>query len=159
MDYLTAYAAGFFDGEGCITISRVNGGRFSDNHRILVTAAQKIEHATVLYELQARWGGVVRIRERSKKNPKWSDVAEWNLRSRESISAFISDVLPLLRIKRTQAEIALQFIAQAGVKRPKRNAGRFTGSDRLTDADIEAREGFRLAIQRANQRGPVNRAS
>jgi hypothetical protein len=70
--------------------------------------------------------------------PAWT----WAVWSNEA-SKLLTELLPYLRIKRSQAENLIEF--QAGMRRP--------GSKGLTDAEWLFRETCRAKSQKLNQRG------
>ena len=95
-----AYAAGFFDGEGTIDI------RYRQTHRgayerfeLRIQVAQI--DVEVLTYLQSLWGGIV-DQYGGTKCSRWILVAS-------HAAQFLSDVLPYLRVKRSQAFVAIEF--------------------------------------------------
>jgi hypothetical protein len=100
MDALTdtqlAYLAGFFDGEGCICISK---GTLS------VAIAQVAPE--MLYFIRAHYGGCIVTLHKSAKNPKWHDAEQWTAKTRGA-RMFLLDILPYLVIKKEEAEKAIE---------------------------------------------------
>lgn len=100
-EQFVAWAAGFFDGEGCIFgYESVQGGyrRFTFG----LIAAQISREP--LEELAAAWGGTVRAK--PQHNPRHRDQFVWAIRGLEA-SWFLEDVLPHLRVKYDEARVAL----------------------------------------------------
>jgi hypothetical protein len=99
------YAAGFFDGEGFITIAAktVTGAR-GLYYTMRVGAAQN--NPRPLEWLQARWGGSVRAARR--KTAAANTTYVWMCFTRQA-AAFLSNVLPHLQVKRRRALLALRF--------------------------------------------------
>ena len=91
------YIAGFFDGEGSISI--VPKGRSWS----LVAQCGQI-NPIVLYYMQAQWGG--RIFE--VKTTSGRAYFKWAVHGLNAFK-FINDVEPHLLIKRAQAQLALEF--------------------------------------------------
>jgi hypothetical protein len=89
-----AYAAGFFDGEGCVLIDLP---RRTKGYALRVTLAQGSK--TVLLRLQAAWGGSL-----SGKEGRWRLSLVGT-----TAGAFLSDIFPFLVVKREQAAIAIEF--------------------------------------------------
>lgn len=89
-----AYAAGFFDGEGCISLARSTPGRYclqvhvGNNNR------------DVLDSYQSRFGGSVGLRS--------SGLYIWAIYS-DNAERFLSAIFPYLRVKRGEAEAALMW--------------------------------------------------
>lgn len=98
-----AYLAGFFDGEGCISLYK-NDGR---HYRLEICMANTNEWVAKWFHFV--FGGTLYLEEASKKNPKWRDVWRWQLRSRKT-QYFLISLLPYLKLKKPQAELALQFL-------------------------------------------------
>lgn len=94
-DAFTAYVAGFFDGEGSISIK--NPGK-NTSYRICISIAQK--RPEPLFMIQARWGGSL--------NKRDNNISTLLMFSKKAVS-FISDIYPYLVVKRKQAEIAIKF--------------------------------------------------
>ena len=99
-----AYAAGFFDGEGWITIeTRRLKNQPNINWRLRIGAGQdSVEPLLIFQEI---WGGTI-IKAKTRANGKTSH--QWWL-STNMASRFLRDVLPYLIVKRRQAEIAIEF--------------------------------------------------
>jgi hypothetical protein len=98
-----AYAAGFVDGEGCITIAtssprKPNGVDRYRYYHLIVTVGQK--DPTILNWLQSLWGG--------KMYPSYgkSSATLWKVWSEEA-KAFLHDIRPYLKGKTEQADYAL----------------------------------------------------
>ena len=94
-DYI--YAAGFFDGEGCISITTNGQGKA----RLTVVIGQK--NRAVLDWFSARWGARV-------VKPPSQNVFRWQVNGRYAVT-LLSDLLPFLKEKRTQAVLALNAFA------------------------------------------------
>lgn len=101
-----AYAAGFFDGEGHITIAFMSAKIRAKGpvYTMRIGAAQN-DVAPLLW-FRDRWGGSVlpcnRLTIGGNKTHKW------NCCSRKA-AAFLRDVYPFLQVKRERADIALRF--------------------------------------------------
>lgn len=88
------YIAGFFDGEGCVSISR--------DLRMQVRITQK--ERPVLDLIQSQYGGKVSIKDR-----KLSEMYTLRIVSSREMATFLTDMLPLSIIKRGEIEIGIQF--------------------------------------------------
>lgn len=98
---LVAWAAGFFDGEGCVYgyESRAGAhGRFQFGIRVAQTTPEPIE------ELQRTWGGTVRVA--TPRNTRHQTQWWWSIQGRDA-AAFLEDVLPHLRVKFRAAQAAI----------------------------------------------------
>jgi hypothetical protein len=95
------YFAGFFDGEGCISIARQKKS-WGDKqqayfHRLRINVSQK--DPSVLKQLYDIVGGTMHC-----SNGVW----KWYADDAAAVQ-FLETLLPFLRIKKSQAELALEF--------------------------------------------------
>ena len=97
---LLAYTAGIIDGEGSIMITR--GG----SYRMRVQVGMVEEY--IPKWLHFSFGGSLQIRRMEK--PK-RNIAQWTI-ANQLAAEFLKAILPYLKIKRGQAEIALEFQSQ-----------------------------------------------
>ena len=133
-----AYIAGIVDGEGSISISRYGGKRNSSYCRLTVTNTSE----WLIRWLQFSLGGSVSVYKRKEESHKIA--YNWYLNEHLTLDA-LKLILPYLRIKRPQAEIAIQFLE-----------GRFRGKHRnkYTDSKIQiVEEAQRITMCNLNQRG------
>lgn len=93
------YAAGFFDGEGCINVSSLRGKPFV---RILVVNT----NIDILEKLQQTWGGD--IQKNYKPKSHWKQAYTWRLQHSACLE-FLQDIYPYLVVKKNQAEAAFMF--------------------------------------------------
>ena len=102
-----AYLAGFFDGEGSVSISE-NGKpsprALSPNHTLQVAIGNT--DITVLKQIQQHFGGYLTTRCPSK--PRHKTVYQWSLRS-TGAADFLKAIRPYLKMKCKQADIAIAF--------------------------------------------------
>jgi hypothetical protein len=109
-----AYAAGFVDGEGCISVVRAfvpKADRFYYSVHTVVANRER----SVLDWFQATWGGwVVDVRHRKgRARPSFT----WRCPTGLSGKPFLSGVRPWLRLKGRQCENALAMIELLGQSR------------------------------------------
>ncbi len=117
MDY--SYIAGFFDGEGCITMA-MGSSRHCTNPQVKITQADDIGRK-VLQEIQTfihEKDGIkssLRLAAPPKdgdsyralrKKPIWI----FNIHSRESVSRFVKRVFPYLIVKKTKSQDVVRFL-------------------------------------------------
>jgi len=145
------YAAGFFDGEGCIIIARRRASRagYSDNHQLWIGASQRSRYVSVLEDFRDTYGGSVRDLRRPRQS-----LSEWTVIERASQRRFLTAVLPHLRVKHEQARLGLAFLdtveAYGRTWRRTDNLARFAGTRPLTDEQINERENFRQQMHLLN---------
>lgn len=99
-----AYAAGFFDGEGCVFIQRRTDRR---GHILWVFATQS--YPGPLLWLQDRWGGSVRPRKQKGVPSSWKPCHEWYVFGSKALR-FLRDVVPHLLVKAPQVWLAMEFL-------------------------------------------------
>lgn len=139
-----AYAAGFFDGEGCVDIRyrTTHGGKY-ERFELRITIPQIA--VDVLLWMQAKFGGLVDIH----GGPKCS---RWLMTGREA-AQFLATVMPYLNVKRTQAETAIQFAATFPKKR--KSNGR-AGFERVSPQVREQRLECFLRLREIRKEGNVS---
>lgn len=101
-----AYAAGLFDGEGCVSIGK---GRRASAVVPIYSLSVKItqDDTEALHFIRNLWGGQIRPR---KPRPDGKIASDWTSHSRAA-GLFLADILPFLIVKRDEAEIAVKFQA------------------------------------------------
>lgn len=131
MGYEAAYWAGFFDGEGCVTIE--SNGKTSGLRCILTNTDLE-----VLLLAQKRYGGALNGKSKGKDN--WKQSYHLRLRSVES-KPFLEDILPYLIIKKERVVMALEYIEK------------FSGRG---NRNPESREPYINRMKEFNKRGVEN---
>jgi hypothetical protein len=112
-DEMFAYTAGLFDGEGCINITKVNPkeGRANVNPCYSLSVSLASTNQSVVEWLKEMFGGSITDRSQHKyyrKNPGW--MPAWNWAAGSNLAqTFLTFILPYLKIKQFQAELALKF--------------------------------------------------
>jgi hypothetical protein len=139
-----AYAAGFVDGEGCISVSRSfteSRARFQYGVQIVVANRDR----SVLDWMQATWGGwVVAVAPGSRRGqPCWN----WRCPTGFSAKPFLNGIRPWLRIKRAQCDNAVVMIDL--LQRGRRTLGRAP----LPQAWLEEQEKLYWIQRELNHRG------
>ena len=99
------YLAGIMDGEGCITILEMKNRR-KRTWRVHVTIANTNEWLLKWVQFYSGLGGIYKMGRGGKGNekPSW----QWRVSDRPA-GDFLRMILPYLKIKKPQAEIALRF--------------------------------------------------
>src|SRR5258708_3572948 len=103
-----AWLAGFFDGEGCITLN--SAGSVMKNPRLALGQKNQLK---LLTEIQQIYGGTICVH----SSP---GCHQWVLQAHPQVKQFLQDVLPFLRIKGAKAEIAIA-ICDAMANKEKKN--------------------------------------
>lgn len=106
-----AWAAGFIDGDGFITIqNRTNtvNGKIYKGHYLRIGVCQATE--VPLKELQKLFGGTIRIKNSGPNKEKYNRKTQWlwNLSTKQAADTLIQ-ILPYLLHKKEVALLALDF--------------------------------------------------
>jgi hypothetical protein len=123
-----AYAAGLFDGEGCIIIEKPRRGK---GHTLMVQLGMR-EPAAVAW-LQERWPASLRPYTHRPKTREPFICWHWK-RSTSAAAAFLCDILPYLLVKQAQAQLAIEFQSHKSFGR------------RLSDEVLALDESYRLRL-------------
>lgn len=105
------WIAGFFDGEGCICITKSNGYPFV---QVIVTQKESM----ILEEIKNQHGGKIYFR----KNPT-GGVHQLCFSRQAEAKEFLEAILPHLRLKHLKAAEALEIIGEPGHRRQGKRAG------------------------------------
>lgn len=118
--YSDQWAAGFFDGEGCIAIEPRKSGKSVSYY---LTAQVSQNDVRPLEELRSRFGGSVTSASRTSNDR----CSRWRVSGLKA-EAFLVRIFPHLLVRRERARRALAIRALVGSR-----------SDRFTDAQRAAR--------------------
>lgn len=133
---LVAWAAGFFDGEGCVYgYEDVQRGyrRFTFGVQVAQVKRAPLEL------LEANWGGS--IRSHKKQLPQHQDQWVWAIRGRAA-AEFLTDLLPHLQVKDDAVRAAIPCLGR--VHRP---------GDAYTDEEVLGRRAAVAILKSLNRRG------
>lgn len=101
-----AYTGGIIDGEGCIGIKKAKS-KYSKRGYYLELQVQVVNTDEWLVRwLFSKYGGCVCRRKAKKVN--WKDSWEWKVQTNQALK-FLLLILPYVRMKRAQAELAIKF--------------------------------------------------
>jgi hypothetical protein len=103
-----AYAAGFFDGEGCITISMRRARRGAKEHHTLLVSVSQCDLRPLNW-LRERFGGSI-----SPSNSKIAKARGYRQAYRLCLAGakadrFLSEIQPFAIVKREQIDLAIEF--------------------------------------------------
>lgn len=99
---------------------------------------------------RARFGGSVRVRQ-YKKHPNWKPLWVWEIKDRNA-EAFLKEILPHLRLKKYQAEIALELLELT----PRRGCYvKNMTEEQMVEREqsFQKRDALAEALRTANKRG------
>lgn len=137
-----AYIAGLVDGEGCICIASSFDKKSSINvsHQLVVRINNTDER--LISWLKSEIGGSVHCRGTRKQG--WKVLYDWYVCSTNA-ATFLQAVLPYLIIKKTQAELALEFCVH-------KSKARVIGQA-LNKSTSNEREAMKHRLNLLNKRG------
>jgi hypothetical protein len=141
------YAAGFVDGEGCITV-RASTSRTCWNPSMYASVTISQVDPRPLQWFAERWGGAMRPLKRRKDGRNDRDAWEWTIVGRQAY-VFLEGVRAMLKVKPEQADNALRLkTLRDGFSR-----GRLGQSRELSEAELLAQVDIRATALRLNGRG------
>jgi len=139
-----AYIAGLFDGEGsiCIVMSKPSAKRqtSSPSHSLQVGITNT--NRDLIDWLHNNLGGYISDNSHSPSRKRESHCWAWRVMSNQS-KDFLKLIYPFLKVKRRQAELAIQFQETKGV---------FTRYLRPTTEEITKRQWYKEEITKLNSR-------
>jgi hypothetical protein len=144
-----AYVAGIIDGEGWISIKNrtiKNGNR---NYALKVGVGNTNEW--LINWLKFSFGGSVCLKKKWLVNQKQQWI--WDLSTKQA-SEFLKLILPYLRLKKPQAELAISF--QSRRKYRGNPNWKIKGKRRMSDAEIALDEADKTLMHSYNKRGIDN---
>jgi len=103
-----AYFAGYFDGEGCVTVGKAAKPRLTEPgfaHFPLHVEFKQTRPEIVL-ELRRLYGGTLRIE--IPDNENWRPSVKWILARAETARKFLVDIQPFVREKKDQVDLVLR---------------------------------------------------
>lgn len=98
-DIELAWAAGFFDGEGCVILRKSN-----NTYAVRISVSQV--NPTPINKLKKLFGGHICFQK--SKNDNWNDQWKWEQDSKSGAST-LELLLPFLVVKKDVAELAIEF--------------------------------------------------
>ena len=144
------YEAGFFDGEGSITIQRVGPKREQFTLQVALASNSK-----KMIDVYAHWGGRLAtyeagIRQHGKSGIRNCAKSYALFFNREEAEGLLKDLLPYLRLKREQADIALQFIEAYKKLSPLRIKGKVRGRPHYLGQELETYQSLYETMKKLN---------
>lgn len=131
-----SYAAGIFDGEGCICLRKVK------KHTITLDVTVVNTNEWLLQWLKFAFGGKVYSMDYdARKSKNWKPCWKWTLTSNKALE-FLEMLCPYLRLKKPQAELAITF------QKARRGKGYA-----LTEKERAVAEAQRILMGKFNKRG------
>ena len=101
-----AYAAGLFDGEGCIGIYKRKMADCKVGYHYALQVRINMADNIILAWLHLHFGGSL-IHDKPRKS-NWKSMTSWALWANGAVK-FLKLILPYLKLKKEQAKIAIEF--------------------------------------------------
>jgi hypothetical protein len=137
-----AYVAGLFDGEGSIVIGvskpSIRNKQKSPSHWLQVGITNTSKELIVW--LKDSFGGHISDNSHSPSRKKQRPCWAWRVNSHEACK-FLKSILPFLKVKKKQAELAIEFQESA-----KNMNGRENKSQQEKEKEIEKRNWYKKEI-------------
>ena len=150
-----AWAAGFFDGEGSVSIKRLPWPTTRPSLRASSIYGLRIilgnRNSEPVFWLKDHFGGSVHVRHFS--NPKHAPAFVWVAASRVAAS-FLSQILPYLKVKSEIARLGLELQESMGKLPHVRKNGYRAGFEPLPPEVLLHREALWGKAKELNKRGP-----
>lgn len=152
MDTIYAWAAGFIDGEGTISIKRYFRKRKNDSfvyYQPFISASQAVVggHEKAILKMQKIFGGSIANYKDKRSSTRYKTMA-WSVVSKNALNC-IELIYPYLVIKRANADVLIKFYKKRTLsKGGSRNAT-------LTKKEHKLRESFFIASHLLNQKGKL----
>ena len=110
MEFSLEYLAGIFDGEGSISINKCNLARYKyRNPRYTARVLFGMVDERPVKEFKRRFGGyLVRRTNQGGLRPMWN----WSIAGNKIVLNFLEQIMPLLVVKRAQAELLYKYLKE-----------------------------------------------
>ena len=138
-----AWAAGFWEGEGAVTIAK------SRNYSLHVNVTNTRLKPLQLF--QSIWGGS--IREHGKPTDRWARSYRWTVTNRRAAS-FLRGIRPYVVYRGEQLNTGLALMKNMSRRGRLQGKGQPQGTPRIEAEEIVYREGLYLRMRELNRRGP-----
>ena len=146
-----AYIAGFFDGEGCVTIVR-RRPKPTASYWLLVGLTNT--DLQILLWIQSIVGG--KICNKTRRSIKHAPGFELRITRKQEMYNFLIYIQPFVRIKKRQVETALAFLELKKVKMVmSESRGKTWPLMAASPEDAVTRETFKTIMNDLNRRGPL----
>lgn len=104
-----AWAAGFFDGEGCVLVEMSKSPRSKGGHRFRLHATVTQTSLPCLHKYMEEFGGKIVTNEFTTPNGRrWSVQYRWSVRDAQAIE-FLAAIQPYSIVKYDEITVALDY--------------------------------------------------
>lgn len=148
---LTAYLAGLMDGDGNISLARQRYNKKDKSPHYRIVAVINMTHKETIEWINSIIpGSLYCVQHKSNHKESWNrkPIHRWAIWGLQA-EWFIRQIIPYMRVRKKQAEVALAFQDAIENGRDKRNNGRFVS---LTQEELNKRETFYWQMRTLNSR-------
>ena len=100
---ISAYAAGLFDGEGCVDIYKASVSKASKSPSFMLRVVITQKQGEIMNWLENKFGGAVQLSKRSDNY-----IYRWDIRS-QAAKRFLLLIQPYVLIKKEQVNLAIEY--------------------------------------------------
>ena len=143
-----AYMAGLFDGEGCVHIARIHTKKRNLTYQLVCKIS--MYSLSTLEIFKTSFGGSIRRETTHEKSNKYGLLYSWAIWGRNSVS-FLEKLIPYLRIKKAEANLAIEFQSKKAI-----GAGKGTWGNRSRTEETITLEEKQYLLMRSLKKGEVN---
>ena len=133
---INAYAAGLFDGEGCLTIPEAKN-KTASTYTVRIDVGMSSKAIEIMNWLVTNFGG--KLRQTRKATDKWDEAMGWSLFGKKAVK-FMEAIHPLVILKREQVRLGL-LVAEIQ-------------AEGWTTENRERCRKIRLRVKELNRKGP-----
>jgi len=154
-----AYIAGFFDGEGCLTMRRSNrhsrgkagSGVASVHYRLALDFANR--HLGVLRWIQQFTGGAIYSKYGPARSSRWAPAFALIMWNKADIERLLRAIQPYVKVKTEQVALGLDFLSLPPVRVSFHARGKTWPRRVSIQEDLDVREEYKQRLSAFNQRG------
>ena len=143
-----AYMAGLFDGEGCIHIARIHTQKRNLTFQLVCKVSMYSLPTLEIFKVS--FGGSIRRESSDEKHNKYGLLHSWAIWGKNSTS-FLGQLMPYLRIKKAEANLAIEFQSRKATGASK---GKWGNSGKTAEAI--ALEEQQYLLMRSLKKGEAN---
>lgn len=103
-----AWTAGIIDGEGSIFVMKQGRKDRERTHNYILRVSVQSADRVMTPELKRLFPDGAQFSTQREQRNGWSNTLKWQLNGKKA-ARFLKEILPYLRVKRRQAELAIEF--------------------------------------------------
>jgi LAGLIDADG endonuclease len=141
-DLFLAWAAGFFDGEGCVLVemSKEKGCKHGFRTSLHTTVTQTSLPCLQLY-LERFGGGITTSENKTPSGRRWAVQYRWSVRNENALN-FLKQIQPYVVVKKEQVDAALKYALYDA------NGKKYGARNPIPDEVMQSRVALRELLQK-----------